>query len=114
MKEYNQLIIGNQIKKYRTAKKLTQKELAEKVGLSTSYVSGLEHGDGTKGSSISMTNICKIAEILNVSLDDLAGSNIESNLNNNFISLCKKEMESMSSESLELLNELFSILIEDK
>lgn len=38
-------LIGSNIKEIRKLKKLTQEELAEKCGLQTSYVAGVERGD---------------------------------------------------------------------
>ena len=44
MLNMNLKLVGNQIKKQRELKKLTQEELAEKVGLSRNYISFLERG----------------------------------------------------------------------
>lgn len=38
-------LVGNNIKELRKLKKLTQEELAEKCGLQTSYLAGVERGD---------------------------------------------------------------------
>lgn len=62
-------IIGKNIKKYRKANKnkLTQKELAEKVGVCTSLIGSLESNNICQG--ISVYNLYKISKILNVSID---------------------------------------------
>lgn len=109
------MVIGKQIRKYRLAKKLTQKQLADLVGLSTSYLSGLEHGDGTKGSSVSMKNICNIAEVLGVSLDDLAYTNIEFpkfHDSNSTVNEIAREINSLSHKKLVLYNKIVAILAE--
>lgn len=59
--------IGNNIKKYRKLKSLTQKELAEKVSISRSFMSQIEKGI----SNPSDENLKKIAECLDVSVNDL-------------------------------------------
>ncbi|MGF0470169.1 helix-turn-helix domain-containing protein [Lysinibacillus fusiformis] len=38
-------LVGSNIKEMRKMKKLTQEELAEKCGLQTSYLAGVERGD---------------------------------------------------------------------
>jgi len=38
-------LIGNNIKEIRKSKKMTQEDLAEKCGLQTSYLAGVERGD---------------------------------------------------------------------
>ena len=64
--------IGKNIKKYRmlysiNKHNLTQKDLAEKVGVSVSLIGGLESRKSNGG--ISIYNLYKISEILNVSID---------------------------------------------
>lgn len=63
-------IIGQNIKKYRKLnKKLTQKELAEKSGICTSLIGGLESNNINQG--ISIYNLYKISKVLNISIDKL-------------------------------------------
>ena len=64
--------IGKNIKKYRMLysinyHNLTQKDLAEKVGVSVSLIGGLESRKNSSG--ISIYNLYKISEILNVPID---------------------------------------------
>ena len=61
--------IGKNIKKYRKEnnEKLTQKELAKKVGVCTSLIGSLESNNINQG--ISVYNLYKISKILNVSID---------------------------------------------
>jgi len=63
-------IIGQNIKKYRSLnnKKLTQKELAKKVGVCTSLIGSLESNKINQG--ISIYNLYKISKELNVKIDD--------------------------------------------
>lgn len=60
-------ILGNNLRKYRLENGLTQEELAEKTGISTSFCANLERGK--KGMSI--TFLRELADSLNVSVDFL-------------------------------------------
>ena len=59
--------IGENIRKVRNGKKLTQKELAEKCGFSNTVLSAYERGDRTPG----LTTLATIATNLEVSIDRL-------------------------------------------
>lgn len=65
--------IGNRIKKYREAKKLSQKDFAEKIGVSNSRVSNWEQGVNRPDVDI-LANICRVlcvspSELLDVRID---------------------------------------------
>ncbi|MEE1218679.1 MAG: helix-turn-helix transcriptional regulator [Ruminococcus sp.] len=66
-------VIGKEIKKYRTAKGITQEELGQLVGVSTQAVSKWEHG-GTPDVEL----LPQLAQILGVSIDALFGIEEES------------------------------------
>lgn len=57
--------IGSRIQKVRKASKLTQMVFAEKIGVSTQYISDLERG--TVGASVQ--TIIKICDTLDISTD---------------------------------------------
>lgn len=117
MKDYNSLVIGAQIKKYRTLRGFSQQKLANLVGVSASYIGEIEHGGFSENSSISMKNIVNISNALNVSLDDLASENIEYHkyrTDNSKISSMIKEMYSMSLSQLNLFFNIISIFISNK
>lgn len=61
----------NNLEYYRKKKKMTQGELAKKIGVSTTFVSQIENGI----SNPSDENLLKISEILDVSVNDLNLSN---------------------------------------
>lgn len=67
IKEEKQLIIGRKIKKARCSKKLTQEDLANKVGISRTYLSDVENGRYMP----SIETISNIAKILNIDLNFL-------------------------------------------
>lgn len=60
---------GNYLKDVRTAKGITQESIANHVGVTTAFISRVEHG--TKDMSFSLAT--EIADFLNVSLDEIAG-----------------------------------------
>ena len=67
-------IIGKNIKKYRLIynfnnEKLTQQELAKKIGVSTSLIGSMESNKTNQG--ISIYNLYKISEVLNVPINKL-------------------------------------------
>jgi len=63
------LIIRQNIKKHRTAQKLTSAELAERVGLSHEFIRALESNNPKF--TMSVKTLYKISIALNVSLDSL-------------------------------------------
>lgn len=62
----NQITFGKYLKKHRMAKRMTQKELAEKVGLQTKSISYIERGLNFP----STDNLFKIVVLLDMSLDE--------------------------------------------
>ena len=65
--------LNNNIKYLRSIKKLSQQELAKKVGVDRSTISRIENGT----IETTIDNAIKIAEALNVSLYDLIGYDIK-------------------------------------
>ncbi len=61
------MIIGNNIKKYRKQKGLTQKELSKLIGVSTPLLGSLESKNIIQG--ISIYTLYKISKVLNVTID---------------------------------------------
>ena len=102
--------IGKKIKLARSRTDYTQEKLAEKLSLSTRYISQLERGIAF-GSATTITNLCKA---LNISSDFLFNDLIQSdtpNLNDmmddrlleNYLKLNKYNKEVLCSMSAELL-----------
>lgn len=60
-------LLGQNIKKYRTLKGLTQNELAEYVDLSREYIADIERGL----KNISLKKLYKIVDVLNIKCSDL-------------------------------------------
>lgn len=66
-KEFNLIKIGNNIRKNRNIKKLSQEELAFKAGLHRTYIGSVERGE----KNITVLNLIKIAESLNIEVKTL-------------------------------------------
>lgn len=66
--------IGQKIRKFRKAHSLSQEELAERVGISTTHMSHIETGN----TKLSLPVFVDIAEALEVRTDDLLFDNSES------------------------------------
>lgn len=65
--------IGLRIKEARLIKKLTQEQLAEKVGVTVNHISNVERA----WTSVSLSTLVKIANVLEVSADDLLCDNLK-------------------------------------
>ena len=115
MVDYNAKIVGNNIRKYRNAKNLSQKELSQCTGISASYIASLENGWLSKNGSGSVSVFVKIANGLCVTLDEIAGDNIEYKsymLNNTSPSInkIKSEIEFMPYNKLLLFKNIMNTL----
>ncbi len=78
--------IGEQIRKYRKLKGLTQEELAKKSGLSTMSIRRYETGERIAP----QPNLIKIAEALGVHLRDFADHSIWDDFDNQYPILAKE------------------------
>ncbi len=59
--------LGNNLKTIRTAKNITQSELAELIGVDKSFVSNIENGKNNP----TLSTIASLAKALKVSVDEL-------------------------------------------
>jgi transcriptional regulator with XRE-family HTH domain len=59
--------LGNNLKAIRTAKNITQSELAELLGVDKSFVSNIENGKNNP----TLSTIASLAKALKVSVDEL-------------------------------------------
>lgn len=95
----NAVLLGKFLKKLRVKNKLSQKELATRLGLKTSqFISNIERGV----SQIPSTKIREFANVLNFEADDLANMLSESYKNK----ICKRNslIESNSDDDIFLKN----------
>lgn len=72
MKKNNIIIIGENIKKFRLLANITQKELAEKIGVTHYWVCKLERG---KQSNTTINLLISISEELKINLHQLINDN---------------------------------------
>lgn len=104
----NKTDIGKIIQKLRKDKNLTQEELAEKIDLSTNYLSKVERG-------LSVLNVeafLKMADVLDFTLDDF-GVNTDSKIDETKKELVKRILSSSEKEIkayTELLDTMDSIV----
>lgn len=91
----NRLLIGSNIRRYRKANNMTQEQLAEKVGVSTSFCANIERG----GRSMSIQVLTKFAKALHVSVDSLLldPSELENSHVENIRSLLSQSNEQTSA-----------------
>lgn len=90
--------IGQRIRKFRKAYNLSQEELAEKIGISTTHMSHIETGN----TKLSLTVFVDIANALSVQTDELLHDITEQNktpLKQEFIEL----LNSCSSQELSIV-----------
>lgn len=89
--------IGERIRKYRREQNLSQEELAEKIGISTTHMSHIETGS----TKLSLPVLVELAEKLNVSSDNLLFD--EQNISNSEISNLLNEC---SPEELDIITSI--------
>ncbi len=93
--------IGTRIKKVRTAKNMSQEQLAERTGLSTNHISKVERGL----CSAKLKNIVKICTALGISLDTLVLGASPKDSQNDILSVNQMAtIESHLKEALSVLN----------
>ena len=86
-KENMMAIVGNNLKSYRTMRHMTQEELAEKAGVSTSFCDNVEAG--TKG--VSMSVLMELTDVLDITANQLLYDNAVDQRINNIIALLRKQ-----------------------
>jgi transcriptional regulator with XRE-family HTH domain len=67
-------MLGKRIKEYRKKKGLSQQKLAEKSSLSFNTITRIEQG---MGNSPTLKTLVKLADVLGVGLDELAGRKVQ-------------------------------------
>lgn len=67
MEEMNYYAIGQRIRKFRKAQRLSQEQLAEQTGISTTHMSHIETGN----TKLSLPVLVSISQVLHTRADDL-------------------------------------------
>lgn len=77
-------IIGNKIYQLRRSINMTQQELADKIGISVTFLSEIENGR----KSMSVDTLVKLSKVLHVSLDTIVfGNDAEDDMQKDVISM---------------------------
>lgn len=100
--------LGRQIASYRKARGMKQEELAEKVSLSTSYISAIERGVKTP----TLENFIAIANVLKASSDELLGEELEVRFDIQMTKLGTL-LERLDSREKERILHVVSVMVED-
>ena len=93
--------IGQRIRKYRKAHQLSQEELAEKIGISTTHMSHIETGN----TKLSLPVLVSLATELNVRSDDLLFDCAEGGRNAEIEALISI-FDDCSTQQIKVLNDI--------
>lgn len=104
MSNINYPFIGQKIKSLRTKAGLTQEQMAEKCGISTSYLGHIERGSR----KLSLETAVKIADCLRVSIDALIidGKAVDSNILPSVEAILQKQDKQKREQFLRLIKTL--------
>lgn len=92
--------IGQQIRKYRKAHRLSQEQLAEQIGISVTHMSHIETGN----TKLSLPVLVELAKILEVHTDDLLSeAPLERNIAFNELS---DLLESCSTQQIRIITDI--------
>lgn len=103
------LKVGQRIHKYRTAKRLTQEQVAEKVGISQKHLSRIEQGYHNPRFDM----IIKIADTLNISADALAKDMKDGSVGAFFESI-RENAEKLTQPQKKFIKEIIKLTAETK
>lgn len=103
----NRKSLGNRIRTERKRLNLTQEQLAECIGVSSTYVGLIERGER----SVTLDNLILIANTLHVSIDYLLMDSVEVSSDSNFSLMKKLWQQATPSEQALLIEIAKSILL---
>lgn len=93
--------IGQRIRKIRKAHGLSQEELAEKIGISTTHMSHIETGN----TKLSLPVLVSIASVLEVQTDDLLFEQANAS-RSNALNEIAGSLDSCSSQELKIIQDI--------
>ncbi len=96
---FDSVAFGKRLRAARKKKKMTQKMLADNVGVGRQYISSIERGEGTPTTPI-LFSICSILE---VSSDELLGGIKLSNYVPSDMSVYFKELDNNQTQTVRVL-----------
>ncbi|MBR1640076.1 MAG: helix-turn-helix transcriptional regulator [Treponema sp.] len=94
----NYTAIGQQIRKFRKLRNISQEQLAEKIDISTTHMSHIETGS----TKLSLPVLVKISEELKISTDEILFGEKDNSIQNNLPDILKN----CSLEELEIITEI--------
>ncbi len=97
--------IGQRIRKARKAQDISQEELAERVGISTTHMSHIETGN----TKLSLPVLVKLSTALEVSTDNLLFDESKSS-RSNLLSSINSTLESCPTQQLKIAEEVIKTL----
>ncbi|MBR3975617.1 MAG: helix-turn-helix transcriptional regulator [Clostridia bacterium] len=97
----NYFEIGQRIRKFRKANNLSQEELAEKIGISTTHMSHIETGN----TKLSLPVLVELAKVLEVRTDDLI-FDANKTSRSAIIEEVANNLESCTVQQLNLINDI--------
>lgn len=98
--------LGKRIRAERLQLNLTQEQLAELIGVSSTYVGFIERGER----AVTLEKLIQIANTLHVSVDYLLTDSVDSSANSNFSLLKNLWQQASPSEQALLLDIAKSVL----
>lgn len=106
------MMFSENLKQLRTDKKLSQADLAEKIGVHVTHLSRYERGL----SSPSLEVIQKIAEVLEVSIDTLVfgQKNIEESINDTELATLFKKAQHLTQKEKQTVKDLINAFVFQK
>ena len=102
-------ILGNNIKQIRTLEKLSQEELAEKIGKSSHFISLVERGE----SGLSVNTIIDICKALNTDTNSIFAGIVKSE-NTKLNSFLSKSFDTFECKDKEMVLYLINYIISSK
>ncbi|NBI66611.1 XRE family transcriptional regulator [Pseudoflavonifractor sp. 60] len=102
--------IGKNIKLYRIQRNMKQAALAERIDVSTQYISHIECGS----TSVGLKTLVKIAAALSVSVDMLLGTNLPIQADNSIAPELTSLLQDAAPEDRNLCLALCRAVIEEK
>lgn len=93
--------IGQRIRRIRKAHGLSQEELAEKIGISTTHMSHIETGN----TKLSLPVLVSIASVLEVQTDDLLFEQVNAS-RSNALNEIAGSLDNCSSQELKIIQDI--------
>lgn len=107
--ELNWKLLGRRIREVRIGKNLTQEALAEKVGVSSVYISHIEVGT----SKSSLETLVKICNALETTPDYLLMNSLYSS-KNQLSDKIGSQLKNCTSKDIEFISDIIKVVIEHK